>query len=29
MIGTNIYNGIEAGSLPMTRTYGVNLKVSF
>lgn len=29
MIGTNIYNGIEAGSLPMTRTYGVNLKISF
>lgn len=29
MIGTNIYNGIEAGSLPMTRTWGINLKLSF
>ncbi len=29
MVGTNIYSGIEAGGLPMTRTYGVNLKLSF
>ncbi len=29
MTGTNIFNGIEAGSFPMTRTYGVNLKLSF
>lgn len=29
MVGTNIYSGIEAGALPMTRTYGVNLKLSF
>ena len=29
MTGTNIFNGIEAGAFPMTRTYGVNLKLSF
>lgn len=29
LVGTNIYSGIEAGALPMTRTYGVNLKLSF
>lgn len=29
MVGTNVYNGIEAGALPMTRTYGMNLKISF
>ncbi|MDE7442827.1 MAG: SusC/RagA family TonB-linked outer membrane protein, partial [Muribaculaceae bacterium] len=27
--GTDIYRGTEAGSMPMTRTYGVNLKLSF
>jgi TonB-linked SusC/RagA family outer membrane protein len=29
MTGTNVFNGIEAGAFPMTRTYGVNLKLSF
>lgn len=29
MTGANVFNGIEAGSFPMTRTYGVNLKLSF
>ncbi|WP_423128385.1 SusC/RagA family TonB-linked outer membrane protein [Gaoshiqia sp. Z1-71] len=29
MTGTNVFNGIEAGSFPMTRTYGMNLKLSF
>lgn len=29
MVGTNVYSGIEAGALPMTRTYGMNLKISF
>ncbi|MDE7407023.1 MAG: TonB-dependent receptor, partial [Muribaculaceae bacterium] len=29
IVGTNIYSGIEIGALPMTRTYGVNLKLSF
>ena len=29
MTGTNVFNGIEAGSFPMTRTYGVNLKLLF
>jgi TonB-linked SusC/RagA family outer membrane protein len=27
--GTNIYRGIETMSFPMTRTYGVNVKLSF
>ena len=29
MTGSNVFNGIEAGSFPMTRTLGVNLKLSF
>jgi TonB-linked SusC/RagA family outer membrane protein len=29
MTGTNIFNGIEAGAYPMTRTYGVNVRMSF
>lgn len=29
LTGTNVFNGIEAGAFPMTRTYGVNLKLSF
>ncbi len=29
MTGTNVFNGIEAGSYPMTRTFGVNLKLAF
>lgn len=29
LTGTNVFNGIEAGSFPMTRTYGFNLKLSF
>lgn len=29
MVGTNVYSGVEAGALPMTRTYGVNIKLSF
>lgn len=29
MVGTNVYSGIEAGALPMTRTYGMNIKISF
>jgi len=29
LTGTNVFNGIEAGSFPMTRTFGVNLKLSF
>lgn len=29
MTGTNVFNGIEAGAFPMTRTYGFNLKLSF
>jgi len=29
MTGTNVYNGIEAGTYPMTRTLGVNLRLSF
>jgi hypothetical protein len=29
MTGTSVYNGVEAGSFPMTRTLGVNLKLSF
>ena len=27
--GTNVVNGLEMGALPMTRTYGVNLKLQF
>ncbi len=29
MQGTNVFNGIETGAFPMTRTYGLNLKLSF
>lgn len=29
MTGTNVYNGIEAGAYPMTRTKGINLRLSF
>ena len=29
IVGTNIYSGIEIGAMPMTRTYGFNLKLSF
>lgn len=29
LVGTNVVNGIEAGAFPMTRTYGINLKLSF
>lgn len=29
MQGTNVFNGIESGSFPMTRTTGVNLRLSF
>lgn len=29
MTGTNVFNGIEAGTYPMTRTQGVNLRLSF
>lgn len=29
MTGTNVFNGIEAGTYPMTRTYGLNIKLSF
>ncbi|MDD2330528.1 MAG: SusC/RagA family TonB-linked outer membrane protein [Bacteroidales bacterium] len=29
LTGTNVFNGIEVGSFPMTRTFGVNLKLSF
>lgn len=29
MTGTNVFNGIEAGSYPMTRTLGMNLRLSF
>ena len=29
MTGTNVFNGIEAGAFPMTRTLGVNLRLSF
>jgi hypothetical protein len=29
LTGTNVFNGIEAGSFPMTRTYGFNVKLSF
>ncbi len=27
--GANVFNGIEVGSFPMTRTFGLNLKLSF
>lgn len=29
LTGTNVFNGIEAGAFPMTRTYGLNIKLSF
>ena len=29
MTGTNVFNGIEAGAFPMTRTKGLNLRLSF
>ncbi|MDX9882812.1 MAG: SusC/RagA family TonB-linked outer membrane protein [Prolixibacteraceae bacterium] len=29
LTGTNVFNGIEAGTFPMTRTFGLNLKLSF
>lgn len=29
LYGNNIVNGVEMGALPMTRTYGINLKLSF
>src|SRR5690606_18809041 len=29
MTGTNVFNGIEAGAYPMTRTQGVNVRLSF
>lgn len=29
MTGTNVFNGIETGAYPMTRTKGVNLRLSF
>jgi TonB-linked SusC/RagA family outer membrane protein len=29
MTGTNVYSGIEAGAYPMTRTMGMNLRLSF
>jgi TonB-linked SusC/RagA family outer membrane protein len=29
MTGTNVFNGIEAGAYPMTRTHGVNVRLSF
>lgn len=29
MTGTDVFSGIEAGAFPMTRTAGVNLKLSF
>ena len=29
MTGTNVYSGIEAGAYPMTRTLGMNLRLSF
>ncbi len=27
--GSNVFNGIETGAFPMTRSYGVNVKLSF
>lgn len=29
MTGSNVFNGIEAGAYPMTRSYGVNVRLSF
>lgn len=29
LTGTNVFNGIEAGAYPMTRTQGVNVRLSF
>ncbi len=29
MSGTDVFNGIEVGSFPMTRTFGANVKLSF
>jgi len=29
MTGANVFNGIEAGAFPMTRTTGINVKLSF
>jgi hypothetical protein len=29
MTGSNVFNGIEAGAYPMTRTHGVNVRLSF
>lgn len=29
LVGTNVINGVEYGAFPMTRTYGINLKLSF
>jgi hypothetical protein len=29
MTGTNVFNGIEAGAFPMTRTKGINVRLSF
>jgi len=29
MTGSNVFNGIEAGAFPMTRTTGINVKLSF
>ena len=29
MTGSNVFNGIEAGAYPMTRTQGVNVRLSF
>lgn len=29
LTGTNVFNGIEAGEFPMTRTFGLNLQLSF
>lgn len=27
--GTDVYRGTEAGAMPMSRTYGVNIKLAF
>jgi hypothetical protein len=29
MTGTNVFSGVEAGAFPMTRTLGMNLRLSF
>ena len=29
MVGSSISRGIEAGAYPLTRTYGLNLKLNF